>query len=128
MNIEEFKNKIDSRELWGNNSKEAFIAAYKWADIANSETKIKCQWSWDCGFKLDYDGELCNINSRFYPPYKSHENYNKWHGNISIYINDDEISKKEIEADTLDELRFEAEKYVLDIESKIRESIKSIFS
>ena len=35
MKQTEFKNKLDNREFWGDNSKEMWDAAYKWQDQAN---------------------------------------------------------------------------------------------
>lgn len=127
MNIETFKNKIDQREFWGDASNEAFQAAYKWAEKVNQAPKTVCEWSWDCGLKLDYDGNLCSISSRFYPPHKSAESYGKWHGTIHVSVKEYEINTKKVEAKTLDELQVIVEKHVLDIETKITNSIKSIF-
>jgi len=55
MEQTEFKNKLDNREFWGDNSKEMWDAAYKWQENANGEDNL-IKWSWDCGLKLDYDG------------------------------------------------------------------------
>lgn len=126
MNVKDFKEKMDKRILWGVNSKEAWKAAYKWADDTNEEDS-SIQWSWDCGFKLDYDGSICSISSRFYPPHKSHEDYGKYSGAISVMINDECIKRHEIEADTLDELKLSVEKYVSGILVKINSAIKGVF-
>ena len=128
MNFNEFKIKLDKREFWGVNSKEMWEAARKWEEEANdNESLIK--WSWDCGLKLDYDGDVCRISSRFYPPHKSSETYGKYHGKISVMIGDgiEYLHEHEIEADSLDELKGLVEKYVAEILDKIWASIRSLF-
>lgn len=127
MNEQDFKEKLDNREFWGVNNKEMFDVAHKWADNANKNSTNTCKWSWDCGLKLDYDGELCCISSRFYPPHKNSEDYGKYNGNISVYVLNEKIHTHEIEADTLENLKSLVEKYVLEIEDKIKSSINSIF-
>jgi hypothetical protein len=128
MEIDTFKKELDSRNLWGVNSKEAFQAAYEWADKANENSNNQCQWSWDCGFKLDYDGELCNISSRFYPPHKYSAEYGKYHGWISVYVSEKQVFRKEIEAETLDKLKILVEKEVLELENKIKSAVESLFN
>lgn len=128
MNLNEFKTKLDKREFWGVNSKEMWEAARKWEEEANdNESLIK--WSWDCGLKLDYDGDVCRISSRFYPPHKSSETYGKYHGNISVMIGDakEYLHEHEIEADSLDELKVSVEKYVSEILDKIWAAIRAVF-
>ena len=60
--------------------------AYKWADKANDEKQleqVEPRWSWDCGLKLDYDGGLLRVSSRFYQ-----ERENIFSGSVSFLIND----------------------------------------
>lgn len=128
MDLNTFKKELDSRNFWGVNSKEAFKAAYKWADNANENAINKCQWSWDCGLKLDYDGELCNISSRFYPPHKNSAEYGKYHGWISVYVLEKEVFKTEIESGTLDQLKILVEKEVFELENKIKSAVESLFN
>lgn len=126
MEISEFKEKLDNREFWGVNSKEMWDGAYKWqVEINKEDNPIK--WSWDCGLKLDYDGEVCSISSRFYPPHKSSAEYGKYHGNIKVMIGDETIHEKKIEESTLDELVNSTEEYVLSITDKIKTKVKEIF-
>jgi len=124
----EFKNKLDNREFWRDNSKEMWEAAYKWQEEVNEKDNL-LTWSWDCGLKLDYDGEVCSISSRFYPPHKSSSEYGKYHGTISVLIrNSDEcLHKYEIEANTLDELKIAVEDYVSKIIEKMHNAIRSVF-
>ena len=128
MDLIEFKNKLDNREFWGDNSKEMWEAARKWEEEANKEDGI-IKWSWDCGLKLDYDGDICRISSRFYPPHKSSDTYGKYHGTISVMVGDavEYIHEHKIEADTLDSLKIEVEKYVSEIIKKILASIRAVF-
>lgn len=84
MTVQEFKFKIDNREFWRNYPEEAGIASRKWAEQQN-EKKSNVEWSWDCGFKLDYDGDLINVSSRFYPPHKNSADNPIWDGSITVW-------------------------------------------
>ena len=128
MEQTEFKKKLDNREFWGDNSKEMWDAAYKWQENVNVEGSL-IKWSWDCGLKLDYDGDVCRISSRFYPPHKSSVGYGKYHGTITVTIIDaiEGIHKHEVEADTLDELQKTVENYVSKILDKMHNAIRSCF-
>ena len=128
MELSEFKKKLDNREFCGDNSKEMWDAAYKWQEQANKNDSL-IKWSWDCGLKLDYDGDVCRISSRFYPPHKSSAEYGKYHGTITVMIDDStgDIHEHKIEATTLDELKELTEKYVSEILEKIHNAIKSVF-
>lgn len=128
MEQTEFKNKLDNREFWGDNSKEMWDAAYKWQKESNEGNKL-IKWSWDCGLKLDYDGDVCRISSRFYPPHKSSAEYGKYNGTIAVMIGDaiEYIYEHKIEADTLDELQKLAEDYVSQIIEKMHNAILSVF-
>jgi hypothetical protein len=82
--------------------------AKKWADKANQEHGP--QWEWDCGYKLDYDGPIFRVSSRFYPP-KSHYG-ETWDGTVTIYYYGEEIAKKEFDCQSLEQLKTEVEEYV----------------
>ena|SRR5690554_5683435 len=128
MEQTEFKNKLDNRDFWGDNSKEMWDAAYKWQEEANEEDNL-IKWSWDCGLKLDYDGDVCCISSRFYPPHKSSSEYGKYSGTISVMIGDGDeyIHEHKVEAETLDELKSLVEGYVSEILEKIHNAIRAVF-
>ncbi len=123
MDITDFKRKLDNRELWG--GKEMWKAAYKWEKQAN-EGGDPIKWSWDCGLKLDYDGDICRISSRFYPPHKSHADYMKYCGTITVMVFEDDVFELKIEAETLDELKIEVEKCVSGLKMKLKTNIKTI--
>jgi len=128
MELKEFKNKLDSREFWGCNSGEMGEASREWEREANKTNEL-IKWSWDCGFKLDYDGTICSISSRFYPPHKSSKEYGKYHGTISLMIGGSKecIYKYKVEADTLDELKIVVEDSVSKLIEKVTESLKQSF-
>jgi hypothetical protein len=128
METTEFKNKLDKREFWGDNSKQMWDAAHKWQEQANKEDNL-IKWSWDCGLKLDYDGDVCRISSRFYPPHKSSSEYGKYHGTISVMIGDAEeyLHEHKVEADTLDELKKIVEEYVSKTLVKMHNALRAIF-
>ena len=103
-------------------------AAHRWQEQANGDDKL-IKWSWDCGLKLDYDGDICRISSRFYPPHKSSAEYGKYHGTISVMIGDaDEyLHEHKIEAETLDELKKLTEDYATKILKKMHNALRAIF-
>jgi len=79
------------------------------------------QWSFDCGFKLDYDGGLLSIESRFYPP-KTHYG-ETWDGTVHVYLLDKTIEEKKFDCQTLDELKKQVDEYV----NSIIEKLQSVF-
>lgn len=85
---------------------DSYEEAHTWADAANEKRPDhygSLEWRFDCGFKLDFDGALAQVNSRFYPP-KSHYGP-KWNGDVSVKVFGNEVLRQEFVADSLDELR-----------------------
>lgn len=82
-----------------------------WEANANEKKQIhnEPKWKWDRGFKLDFDGSLLSISSRFYPPHKNSGNW--WEGDVQVYFLGDEILRKEFKTNTLDELKTAVEKF-----------------
>ena len=97
---------------------ESWKWALEWADKANKESDSEIKWSWDCHFKLDYDGEIVSISSRFYPPAKHYGS--KWDGAVTLYICNEEVKRSTFECETLEQLRIEVEAYCNKLISKIR--------
>lgn len=87
-------------------------------DWERGEYKSQPVWSFDCGFKLDFDGPLIDVSSRFYPP-KSHYGLT-WDGTVSIRIEGKDIKEKKFDCPTLDQLKNEVEAYINDIKLKIK--------
>lgn len=79
------------------------------------------KWKFDCGFKLDFDGSLIRISSRFYPP-KTHYG-TTWDGTVSIFMMDREVAEKKFDCNSLSELKSQVESYV----NSIIKRIESIF-
>lgn len=75
------------------------------------------QWKFDCGFKLDYDGELVRVSSRFYPP-KTHYGPT-WDGSVSIYFLQNKICSKKFDCETLEELHTQVEEYMIWVKERI---------
>jgi hypothetical protein len=50
-------------------------------------------WDFDCGFKLDFDGPLVKVSSRFYPP-KSFDS-KIWDGSVQIYMGNTDLCLRE---------------------------------
>ena len=65
---------------------ENFEEANKWTDNANKDKDEfhEPKWSFDCGFKLDFDGPIIDISSRFYPPKKHYGE--GWDGTITVLL------------------------------------------
>lgn len=86
--------------------------AKAWREAANGDKEEWSNplWSWDCGFKLDYDGPLVSVSSRFYPP-KSHYGPT-WDGTVHIRVLDKEVVTKQFDCATLEELREKVEAFV----------------
>jgi hypothetical protein len=94
--------------------------AQLWEDMANYNKSEydEPMWKFDCGFKLDFDGPILRVSSRFYPP-KEHYGAG-WNGTISVYIFGEKIADKEINTDNLNELKTKADNYTKEIAAKIR--------
>lgn len=95
-------------------------SAEKWAEQSNSKKQGKePAWSWDCGFKLDFDGELLSVESRFYPPHKNTGDF--WEGMLHVKFLETVILEKEFRANSLDQLK----EFVEEFTQNYIESIKA---
>jgi hypothetical protein len=79
-------------------------------------------WSFDCGFKLDYDGPILSISSRFYPP-KQHYGPT-WDGKVKMYFMGNVLFEKSFDCKTLDELKTKVDEYINSITESIKNSLK----
>jgi len=79
-------------------------------------------WKFDCGFKLDFDGSLLRVSSRFYPPKTSYGA--TWDGSVTISIMGKDIEEKKFDCKTLDELKNQVECYVNSFSEKLRSLLK----
>jgi hypothetical protein len=86
--------------------------AKAWEDYANQgrEDGDRPSWQWDSGFKLDFDGPLLRVSSRFYPP-KTHYGP-MWDGDVTVYFIDQKITSKSFKCENLEALKIEVEKYI----------------
>ena len=98
---------------------KSFEEADLWANKANKEKDEfhEPKWSFDCGFKLDFDGPIVDVISRFYPPKKYYGE--GWDGDIIVMLLGKELLTEKIKADTLDELKDKAEKYVKELAERL---------
>ena len=90
----------------------------------NKDTIEGIKWSFDCGFKLDFDGSLLSVSSRFYPP-KTHYG-EKWDGHCSISFCGGEVASKKFETDTLPELKSQVESFVREFMAKLLDGIEEL--
>lgn len=85
--------------------------ANNWIEKINRDkSDYEPKWKWDCNFKLDFDGGLISVTSRFYPPNKNKSK--KWEGTLSIIILDTTITKKSFINEDLDKLKEEVEIFI----------------
>lgn len=80
------------------------------------------RWKFDCGFKLDFDGPLLDVSSRFYPP-KTHYGAT-WDGGVTVRMFGQEIASRAFDCSTLDELKSQVEDYLKSIADSIGEAIR----
>jgi len=95
--------------------------ALAWAVMANcekDETVFQPRWEWDVNFKLDYDGPLGMVYSRFYPPHKNEGSW--WEGTLTILFFEEKLFEKEFKCDTLEELRVQVEEFTKNYFEKAR--------
>jgi len=77
------------------------------------------KWSFDCGFKLDFDGSLLTISSRFYPPSSFIETNTDWDGAVTVYLLDKEVHRKTFKCKDLNTLKSEVSVYLEEIKGKL---------
>ena len=85
--------------------------AEAWQNSANKEEGHRYpQWRFDCGFKLDFDGGMVSVESRFYPPYRNSMS-GLWDGTLSVYAGKNLLISKEFSEPTLNLLKIEVEAF-----------------
>lgn len=100
-----------------------------WDEVPDVEERLNAgkgeddpKWKFDCGFKLDFDGELLTLSSRFYPP-KAHYG-DTWDGIVKVFLIDKLVASKVFDCQTLEQLKAEVEEYLTEIKLKIEECFK----
>ena len=96
--------------------------AKAWVEKVNScSGDYNPKWSFDCGFKLDFNGPIAGVSSRFYPP-KTHYGPN-WDGDVNIFVLGRNVKTIKIIKPSLEELRARVEEIVREIAKKLEDSI-----
>jgi hypothetical protein len=96
--------------------------AKEWIDKSNTEYDFpNPKWKFDCGFKLDYDGSIISISSRFYPPHRNSTNV--WEGKVAIYIFQEKITEKDFTNHDLDCLKEEVENFIKEYKENLKAKI-----
>lgn len=93
--------------------------AKTWADAANENKQpdwAEPNWSWDCGLKLDFDGGILRVSSRFYQVRED-----VFDGSVSFYIGDAELFNREFSSKHIDYLKKEVEEYVKAVTENIKQ-------
>jgi len=97
---------------------ETYEQAHAWSDLSNKGIPYNGpRWSWDCGFKLDFDGQMkllgfipVSVSSRFYPP---KEVYGPtWDGSVDLVFGGRFRKSKRFDEATLESLVKRVEKYL----------------
>lgn len=98
---------------------ESWDEANAWQAKANEDKEEYGQpeWSFDCGFKLDFDGPMLSISSRFYPP--TTHGGSTWDGNVTVVLLGKDIEEKHFDCKTLDELKSSVEAYVQEVKNRL---------
>lgn len=65
-------------------------------------------YTWDCSFKLDFDGPILSLSTRFYGPNKNGKGTG-WEGDVCIVSEEDDIIRIPVQGATLNEVTKEAE-------------------
>lgn len=81
-------------------------------------------WMFDCGFKLDYDGPLVSINSRFYPN-NTKDNKINWNGTVTCFLAKGMVEKT-FEASDLDELKARVDEYIKSVNKILNTTITEL--
>ncbi len=107
---------------------QKWVAAYKWQDLSNlGKNEFGCpKWRFDCCFKLDFDGPLMSVSSRFYPPNEPC-GIQDWYGDVCLVMFEKELSRKDFRCNSIDELKVQVESYVEETKNKIYLAIQSLF-
>jgi len=105
---------------------ESWEEAYRLEEQLNNGKSIEDiegpVWDFDCGFKLDYDGPLLSVSSRFYPP-KTHYG-GTWDGTVTVFLCGNGIAEKKFDCPTVNQLKAEVEGYIKSITGKIEAAFK----
>lgn len=114
-------------EFSNENSNVNWDRAGVWEREANTNKLRHSEpiWSFDCSFKLDFDGPVLKLSSRFYPP-TSEEGDNNWDGTATLYFYDETLEDKEFKAPTLEELKTQVETWYREYSKSIAEIVKAV--
>jgi hypothetical protein len=92
--------------------------AHQWEDRVN-EARNEFEepvWSWDCNFKLDFDGPLMSVNSRFYPGHKTNEffqnGHDGWKGWVEIRVGPNSVERREFCEESPEAIRVAVEAHI----------------
>lgn len=92
-----------SQPEYDGDTPEGNVDAHEWEKIVNEPLAgYGPKWKFACGFKLDFDGPLIQVSSRFYPPHPHDPN---WTGVASLILGSNTtIAEKYFDCETRIEL------------------------
>ena len=101
----------DGEPLSNSDIPSSFKEAHSITDEWNKEKgDYDPKWSFDCNYKLDFDGSLISISSRFYPPTQYYGE--GWDGVVHFFFLGKALHNKKFKENTLSELRTVIENYI----------------
>lgn len=77
-------------------------------------------WSWDCQYKLDFDGGIFTIASRFSRTNWGGPLHGAWDGTMWVYLLGEEVHEQKFKGKDINEVRDKAEAYVQELANKIK--------
>lgn len=97
--------------------------AQLWVHQANKDKEGGPTWDWDCQFKLDFDGDVLSIASRFRRSDRHGPLDGAWEGTVWVYLLSNLITQQGFKGKDVNEIRDKAEAYVQDLATKIKAAI-----
>ncbi len=102
---------------------------------------VEIKWTPDCQGKWDYDGDVVNVSSRYWPRGGGFHTFSRevgWEGNearpdirpsatSSIYIGEDRIASHDFEGDTEAEVKASVEAWVAEQVTRVTAAVRALY-
>lgn len=95
----------------------------KWLELANKykDKYIQPVWSWDCNHKLDFDGPLLRVSSRFYQ-----ERDKIYSGSVDFVMGEKPIFSREFSSRHIENLQNVVEEYCAMVQIQLTDLLVNI--
>lgn len=94
------------------------MGGYYIDEYDRAESSITPVFTSDCGYKLDFDGPLMTVSSRFWPPKQAYGEM--WDGGIQVLFMDNKLLEKEFSDKTFEGLTSKIIKYTQNLDKTIK--------